>query len=75
MTILIFSAGGGGPSYPFIPLKGAPGTLSSWLVTENPFVGSRHSSSNPRKGTPPDVKTKVDVSKVEVKGFPTYEFF
>ena len=35
MTTLIFSAGGC-PWYPFIPLKGALGTLFSWLVTENP---------------------------------------
>ena len=31
-----------------------------------------HSSSNPPKGNPPDLKTKVDVSKVDVKGFPTF---
>ena len=33
----------------------------SWLVTENPFQG----------GSPLNLKTKVDVSKVDVKGFPT----
>ena len=73
MTTLIFSTGGC-PSYPFIPLKGAPGTLFSGLVTENPsreVATKDHSSSNPRKGNPPDLKTKVDVSKVDVKGFPT----
>ena len=31
-----------------------------------------HSSSNPPKGKPPDLKTKVGVSKVDVKGFPNF---
>ena len=42
-------------------------------MTENPsgeVATKDHSSLNPRKGNPPDLKTKVDVSKVDVKGFP-----
>ena len=72
MTTLSFCAGGA-PRTLFIPLKGALGTLFSWLVTENPsreVATKDHCASNPRKGNPPDLKTKVDVSKVEVKGFP-----
>ena len=64
---------GGAPRTLFIPLKGALGTLFSWLVTENPsreVATKDHFASNPRKGNPPDLKTKVDVSKVDVKGFP-----
>ena len=60
----------------FIPLKGAPGTLLSWLVTESPSrdVSTKgHSTSNPPKGDLSDLKTKwtLDVSKVDVKGFPS----
>ena len=80
MTTLIFSAGGC-PSYPvyfFKSLKGALGTLFSWLMTENPsreVATKDHSSSNPQKGNPPDLKTKVDVSKVDVKGFQILKWF
>ena len=38
-----------------------------------PFPGSRHERPlefETRKGNPPDLKTKVDVDKVDVKGFP-----
>ena len=72
MTTLIFSTRGGGPRTLFIPLKWAPGTLFSWPVTENPsreVATKDRSSSNPRKGNPPDLKIKVDVSKADVKGF------
>ena len=72
MTTLIFSTGGA-PRTLFISLKVVPGTLFSWPVTENPsreVATKDHSSSNPRKGNPPNLKTKVDVSKVDVKGFP-----
>ena len=70
MTTLIFSAGGC-PSYPFYSFKRGP-----WypVFRENPsreVATKDHSSSNPTKGNPPDLKTKVDVSKVDVKGFPT----
>ena len=40
MTTFIFSAGGC-PSYPFIPLKGVPGTLFR-ASERKPFQGSRH---------------------------------
>ena len=71
MTTLIFSTGGC-PSYPFYSFKRVP-----WypVFRENPSreVGTKdHSSSNPAKGNPPDLKTKVDVSKVDVKGFPIF---
>ena len=72
MTTLIFSAGGC-PSYPFYSFERGPGALFSWLVTENPsreVATKDHSSSNPLKGNSADLKTKVDVSKVDVKGFP-----
>ena len=42
------------PSYPFYFFKRAPGTLSSWLVTENPsreVATKDHFTSKPRKGT------------------------
>ena len=83
---LILSTGGcpshpsiplkGAVGTPFIPLKGAPGTLFSWLVplvTENPYreVATKdHFASDPQQGKPPDLKTKVGVSNVDVKGFP-----
>ena len=44
-------------------------------MTENPsseVAAKDHSSSNPPKGNPPDLKTTVDGGKVDVKGFPTY---
>ena len=66
MTTLIFSTGGCPSFYSF---KRGPGTLFSWLVTENPskeVVTKDHFASNPRKGNPPDLKTKVDVGKVDV---------
>ena len=72
MTTLIFSTGGC-PSYPFYSFKRGPWYPFSGLVTENPsreVATKDHSSSNPRKGNPPDLKTKVDVSKVDVKGLP-----
>ena len=70
MTTLIFSTGGC-PLYPFYSFKRGP-----WypVFRENPsreVATKDHSSSNPAKGNPPDLKTKVDVSKVDVKGFPT----
>ena len=70
MTTLIFSTGGC-PSYPFCSFKRGP-----WypVFRENPsseVATKDHSSSNPAKGNPQDLKTKVDVSKVDVKGFPT----
>ena len=69
MTTLIFSTGGC-PSYPFYSFKTGP-----WypVFRENPsreVATKDHSSSNPAKGNPRDLKTKVDVSKVDVKGFP-----
>ena len=65
MTTLIFSTGGC-PSYPFYSFKRGP-----WypVFRENPsreVATKDHSSSNPPKGNPPDLKTKVDVSKVDV---------
>ena len=73
MTTLIFSTGGC-PSYPFYSFKRGPwNPFFSGLLTENPsreVATKDHSSWNPRKGNPPDLKTKVDVSKVDVKGFP-----
>ena len=44
----------------FAILQGGPGTLLSWPVTsaENP-------SRKTAKGEPPDLKNKVDVSKVD----------
>ena len=60
-----------------MPLKGVPGALVSWLVTENPsreVATKDHFTSDPRKGNPPDLRTKADVGKVDVKpvkGFPT----
>ena len=71
MTTLIFSTGVC-PSYPFYSFKRAP-----WypVFRENPsreVATKDHSSSNPAKGNPPDLKTKVDVSKVDVKGFPNF---
>ena len=56
--------------YPFYSFKRGP-----WypVFRENPsreVATKDHSSSNPPKGNPPDLKTKVDVSKVDVKGFP-----
>ena len=71
-----FLVPGGAPRTLFIPLKGALATLFSWLVTENPsreVATKDHFASNPRKWNPPDLKTKVDVSKVDVKGFPNFE--
>ena len=71
MTTLIFSAGGC-PSYPSYSFERGPWYLFLWPVTENPSRGvanKDHSSSNPRKGNPPDLKTKVDVA-----GFPTESF-
>ena len=53
MTTLIFSIGGGAPRTLFIPLKGALGTLSSWLATEKPsreVATKDHWSLNPTKG-------------------------
>ena len=69
-TTLIFSTRGC-PSYPFYSFKRGP-----WypVFRENPsreVATKDHSSSNPAKGNPPDLNTKVDVSKVDVKGFPT----
>ena len=69
MTTLIFSTGGC-PSYPFYSFKRGP-----WypVFRENPsreVATKDHSSSNPPKGNPLDLKTKVDVNKVDVKGFP-----
>ena len=63
MTTLIFGTG----RVLLAPclLKGGPGTLLSWLVTENlsrEVATKDHSSSNPPKGNPSDLKTKVDVS-------------
>ena len=58
MTTLIL-APGGAPRTRFIPLREAPGNHCSWLVTENPsreVATKDHSSSNPRKGNPPDLK-------------------
>ena len=55
----------------FIPLKGDFGTLF-FVKTLRAVATKDHSSSNPPKGNPPDLKTKVDVSKVDVKGFPTF---
>ena len=73
-TTLTFSTGGC-PSYPFnfYSFKRGP-----WypVFCENPsreVATKDHSSSNPPKGNPPDLKTKVDVSKVNVKGFPRME--
>ena len=70
MTTLIFSTGGC-PSYPFYSFKRGP-----WhpVFRENPsreVATKDHSSSNPAKGNPRNLKTKVDVSKVDVKGFPS----
>ena len=70
MTSLIFSTGGC-PSPPFYSFK-----RGRWapFFGENPsreVATKDHSSSNPPKGNPPDLKTKVDVSKVDVKGLPT----
>ena len=44
MTTFIWVPGGGCPSDPFKmnPLKEASRTLYSCLVTESPFLGSRH---------------------------------
>ena len=44
------------------PLKGAPGTLFSWPVTENPSRATEdHSSSKtPKIKSPPDLTTKVE---------------
>ena len=72
MTTLIFSTGGC-PSYPFYSFKRGP-----WypFLAENPsreVATEDHSSSNPPNGNPPDLKAKVDVSKVDVKGFPTFQ--
>ena len=69
MTTLIFSTGGC-HSYPFYSFKRGP-----WypVFRENPsreVATKDHSSSNPLKGNPLDLKTKVDVNKVDVKGFP-----
>ena len=74
MTTLIFSAGGC-PSCPFYYFKRAPGTIFAWQVTENPCreVATKDHLLyfEALKGEPPDLKTKVDDSKVDVKGFPT----
>ena len=54
MTTLIFST-------LFFPLKGAPGTLFPWVVTENPsreVATKDHLTSNPRKGEPPRPENK-----------------
>ena len=69
MTTLIFSTGGC-PSYPFYSFKRGP-----WypVFRENPsreVATKDHLSSNHPKGNPLDLKTKVDVNKVDVKGFP-----
>ena len=69
MTTLTFSTGGC-PSCPFYSFTRGP-----WypVFCENPsreVATKDHSSSNPPKGNPPDLKTNVDVSKVDVKGFP-----
>ena len=72
MTTLIFSTP---PGTLLIPLNGAPGTLSSWPVTETLPGTSRLKTTQartPKRGTPPHIITKVDVSKVDVKGFPNY---
>ena len=42
-------------------------------MTENPsreVAAIDHSSSNSRKRNPPNLKTEVNVGKVDVKGFP-----
>ena len=67
MTTLIFSAGGC-PSYPFYSFKRGP-----WypVFRENSSREVATKARTPQRGTPPDLKTKVDVSKVDVKGFPT----
>ena len=73
MTTLTFSAGEF-PSHPLYSFKRGPWYHFLWLVTEDPsreVATKDHSSSNLRKGNSPDLKTKVDVSKVDVKGFPT----
>ena len=44
-------------------------------MTENPSredATKDHASPNPWKEKPLDLKTKVDVSKVDVKGFPNH---
>ena len=72
MTTLIISAGWC-PLCPVYSFKKGPWYPFSWLVTENPsreVATKDHFTSNPRKGNPPDLKTKLDVSKVDVKGFP-----
>ena len=51
--------------------KGAPGTFFFVASDRNPskeVAAKDHSSSNPPKGSP-DLKTKVDICKVDVKGF------
>ena len=71
MTSLIFSARGC-PSYPFYSFKRGPWSPVLRENRSREVATKDHSSSNPPKGNPPDLKTKVDVSKVDVKGFPTF---
>ena len=70
MTTLIFSTGGC-PSYPFYSFKRGPWYPVFRENTSREVATKDHFSSNPPKGNPPDLKTKVDVSKVDVKGFPS----
>ena len=72
MTTLIFSTRGC-PSYPFYSFQRGPWYPFFVASDRNPsseVATKDHFTSNPRKGNPPDLKTKVDVSKVDVKGFP-----
>ena len=65
MTTLIFSTRAC-PSYPFYSFKGAPGTLFSWLVTENPSRKSPLKTTRvqtPERGTPPTKKLKWTLAK------------
>ena len=57
----------GVPLVPFIPLKGllAPFCHAQWQK-----ILPRPLELKPRKGNPSDLNIKVDVSKVDVKGFP-----
>ena len=60
MTTLIFSTGGC-PSYPFFPLKRAPGTIfcGQWQKNPSREVATKdHSSSKPWRGNPPDQKNQ-----------------
>ena len=75
MTALIFSTGGC-PSYPFYSFKRGPWYLffvasdRKTLSGKSPLKTTR--ARTPERGTPPQLKTKVDVCKVDVKGSPTY---